>query len=344
MASLNQLKELTRVRLYGFWREPEAMFWVFLFPLVLAGVLGFAFRSGGVVPTTIGVVNGPQAAAMSEVLALDEHLEEERFETREEAYIKLRRGAVDALFESIDPPEISMDPTRPDSEMARMRVLRALALSAGAEDAPLEIDEVTEKGSRYVDFLFPGLLGMNLMGTGMWGVGFAIADIRRRKFLKRMLVTPMSRGYFFMSFILSRLVFLLFELLILTSFGAWVLGVPFRGDILSYLIVSFTGAILFAGMGLLVASRAKTIEGVSGIMNFVMMPMWLASGVFFSYERFPEFLHPAIKALPLTSLNDALRAVMIDGETVFQQGLEMGIMAAWTVVCFVIALKIFRWG
>ena len=127
------------------------------------------------------------------------------------------------------------------------------------------------------------------------------------------------------------------------GFGAWVLGVPFRGDVVSYLAVSVFGALVFAGMGILVASRVRTIEGVSGLMNVVMLPMWLASGVFFSYERFPEFTHVALRLLPLTALNDALRAIMLDGESLLNQGPELAVLAGWGIFSFAIALRIFRW-
>jgi ABC-2 type transport system permease protein len=344
MGRLPEIRELTRVRVLSFLREPEAVFWVFAFPMVLAAVLGFAFRSGGVEPTRIAVVDGPETAALVVALGIDEHVEVERFGTREEAFAKLRKAAVDALVEAGDPPRLTVDPVRAESETARLRVLRALGLAEpGAADPPLELEEVTEAGSRYVDFLFPGLIGMNLMGTGMWGIGFAIADVRRRKFLRRLLVTPMRRSSFFLSFILSRLVFLALELVVLASFGAWVLGVPFRGTLAAFVLISLVGASVFAGLGILVASRTRTIEGASGLMNLIMMPMWLASGVFFSYERFPDALHPVIQALPLTALNDALRAVMLDGEGLLSQAPELGIMVAWSVASFMVALKIFRW-
>ncbi len=344
MSRFDEIRELTRVRVVLFLREPEAIFWVFVFPLVLAAVLGFAFRSGGVEPSRVAVVGGPGVKQLMEAFELDEHLEVDLYEDRTEAFAKLRTAAVDGMIEPGDPPRMTFDPDRPEAATARLRVLRALALAADPDaDPPLELEPITETGSRYIDFLFPGLLGMNLMGTGMWGVGFAIADVRRRKFLKRLLVTPMRRSSFFLSFIFSRMVFLVMEIAVLAGFGRWILGVPFRGDLLSFSVVCVMGGVTFAGLGILVASRVRTIEGVSGLMNLVMMPMWLGSGVFFSYERFPDALHPVLRLLPLTGLNDALRGIMLDGESLLQQGPELALLAGWCVVVFGVALKIFRW-
>jgi ABC-type multidrug transport system permease subunit len=230
---------------------------------------------------------------------------------------------------------------RAEAELARLRILVALG-NAGHE--ALAIEEVTERGSRYVDFLFPGLLGMSLMGTGLWAIGFAVADMRQRKVLKRFLVTPMRRSSFLASFLLSRLLFLAAELALIVTFGVWVLGVPFRTTPVAFAAMCLVGAIAFAAIGLLVASRARTIEGISGLLNVVMIPMWLGSGVFFSYERFPEAIHPLLRALPLTALNDALRAAMIDGVGILQVIPELAVLSAWTVVPFALALRLFRWA
>lgn len=351
MGRAAELRELTRVRVLGMIREPEAVFWVFVFPLVLAAVLGFAFRSGKVEPSRVAVAPAASAAALVEALEAAEDIEVLTYDEREEALAQLRTAAVDALVspgsgeagQGEGAPLIRFDSARAEAETARLRIERALALAAGAPAPDVELDPVTETGSRYVDFLFPGLIGMNLMGTGIWGIGFAIADVRRRKFLKRLLVTPMRRSSFLLSFMFARLIFLVAELAVLTTFGAWILGVPFRGDVVSYALVSLLGAIVFAGLGILIASRVRTIEGVSGLMNVVMLPMWLASGVFFSYERFPEFTHAALRLLPLTALNDALRGILLDGQSILSHGPEVAVMAAWGVVSFAVALRIFRW-
>jgi len=341
-----EITELTRVRVLGFIREREAIFWVFIFPMVLAAVLGFAFRSGKVKPSKIAVVDSEGAAALVELFNADPEIKTELFATRDEALAKVRNSAVDGMVEP-DPaggaPTLAYEPGRAEAATARLRVQRALDPPPEDATETLKLDRLTQKGSRYIDFLFPGLLGMNLMGTGIWGIGFAIADVRRRGFLRRLLVTPMHKSSFFAAFMLSRLVFLVMEIGVLAAFGAWVLGVPFHGDAFSFSVICLVGALTFAGLGILIASRVRTMEGASGLMNLTMMPMWLLSGVFFSYERYPEALHPLIRLLPLTALNDAMRAVMIDGNSILTQGPELLVMAAWCVVTFVVALRVFRW-
>lgn len=344
MDELRQVLELTRVRVLLFWREPEALFWVFAFPLVLAAVLGFAFRSSTVPPSVVAVLDGPGAAELVERLAEVPHLEASLRTDAEAARRELRRGVVDVLVEPGETPRLALDPQRAESETARLRVLVGLAALDGDDlERRAEVTPLSERGSRYIDFLFPGLLGMNLMGTGMWSIGFAIAELRQRKLLRRLLVTPMRRSSFLASFFLARLVFLVFELGVLTGFGAFVLGVPFRGSVLAFAGLSVFGALTFSGLGLLAVSRVTTIQGASGMLNFLMMPMWLGSGVFFSYERFPEFLHPLLRLIPLTALVDALRNLMIDGSGLSELGAPFAVLAGWAVLGFAVGLRLFRW-
>tara|TARA_R110002072_G_scaffold2288_14_gene18977 strand:- start:4449 stop:5495 length:1047 start_codon:yes stop_codon:yes gene_type:complete len=335
-----ELLEMTRHRVLAFVRQPEAVFWVFAFPVVLAAVLGFAFQSGDPKPSLVAVIADALPADTTALLDQMDHLDVKTYATRDEAENGLRGGKVDAWLTAVNPTEVRLDPVRPDSELARLRLLVALS------EMPTEVltvDPVEEKGSRYIDFLFPGLLGMNLMGTGLWSIGFGVAEHRQRKILKRLLVTPMRKSSFLLSFLMSRMVFLVGEVLALSAFAVWVLDVPIRASLFQFGLLCVIGAVGFAGLGLLTASRVKTIEGVSGMMNFVMMPMWLGSGVFFSYERFPEFLHPVLRLLPLTALNDALRATMLDGAPLTQLWPELAVLLVWTVLPFWLALKIFRW-
>ena len=336
------LIELTIARLKEFMRETEALFWVFGFPLLLTLALGFAFREKPPDRIPIAVIEGPaaqsQLAAMQKSPAL-----QPRVYSAAAGRDALRRGKVSLLIEGA-PPVYRLDPTRPDSRAARLEADDALQAAAGRRAAFQARDEfVQEQGSRYVDFLVPGLLGMNLMGTGMWGIGFSVVNARLKKLLKRFIATPMRKSDYLIAQFLSRLIFLVIEVVLVVVFARLVFGVRIHGSVALFALICLLGGMAFAGLGLLTASRARTLEAVSGMMNLVMMPMWLCSGVFFSYERFPESVKPAIRALPLTALNDALRGVMNDAMTLAQVAPQMLNLVLWAVVTYVIGLKIFRW-
>jgi len=243
-----------------------------------------------------------------------------------------------------DPLVYRYDSTRTESRLARLEVDEALQRARGRGDPLLARDErVTEPGSRYIDFLIPGLLGMNLMGSGLWGVGFSVVQARTKRLLKRFMATPMRKSHYLLSFVLSRLTFLFVEVAALVGFGWWIFDVGVRGSVAALAAITILGSLSFAGLGMLVASRARTIEAVSGLMNLVMLPMWILSGTFFSYARFPDAMQPLVRALPLTALNDALRAVMIDGAPLVHLGAPLGVVTAWGALSFAVALRIFRW-
>ncbi len=352
MADRSALFELVRVRVLLFLREPEALFWVFVFPVIMAAALGFAF-SGETAPIAkVRVLDGPDpsaAASLLRRLGADHgvNLEVEIAPFADEVAMRreISSGRVDVLVLPGDPPRLVFDGQRPEGAAGRTAVELALARTApGAEPAgEAELAPMRERGSRYVDFLLPGLLGLNLMSTGMWVIGFALADLRQRKVLKRLLVTPMRRSSFLLSFLLARLVFLVLEVAALVLFGVFVLDVPFRANPFDFAVLSLLAAFTFAGLGLAVTARAQTLQGASGLLNFAMLPMWLLCGVFFSYERFPEALHPYLKLIPLSALNDALRATMLEGRDLFAILPELGILAAWAAGAFAVALTIFRW-
>lgn len=339
------LVELTLVRLREFVREPEAMFWVFGFPLLLALGLGIAFRNRPPESIRIGVLaSAPPALAAS--LDSTAGLAVERLPD-DSAGARALRNADIALVVASGPGggvEYRFDPSRPDARAARQLADDAVQRGAGRRD-PLAISEATisERGSRYIDFFIPGLLGLNLMGSGVWSIGFAVVTARKQKLLKRLIATPMSRTQYLLSFLLSRLFFLVLEVGALLGFGVLAFDVPMRGSIGALAVVSLVAALTFSAIGLLVSSRARTVEAVSGLANLVMLPMWIFSGVFFSSANFPEALQPFIQALPLTATVDALREVMLRGVPLSSVAGELALLLAWLVVPFVVALKVFRW-
>ncbi|MFO0966048.1 MAG: ABC transporter permease [Gemmataceae bacterium] len=341
------LWQLTQARLKEFFRIPEAVFWVYGFPLLMTVALGIAFRTKPVEKFTIDVIEG-SAPDLVSVLGADKRFDVEE-KPEAEARQRLKRARTELLIEMSrdkDGPRLLYwyDPNRTESVAARNLVDDVLVRSKTPGDVLPTSDRAFEQpGSRYIDFLVPGLLGMNLMGGGLWGVGFVVVDLRVRKLLKRFLATPMRRSDFLLALMLSRLLFMIPEVLTLLLFAWFAFAVGVQGSVFTLLVVIFLGAASFAGLGLLVASRARTNEAVSGLMNLVMLPMWILSGVFFSSERFPAEIQPLIQALPLTALNDSLRAVMLDGAGFADIAGKLAILAAWGGISFAIALRFFRW-
>ncbi len=337
------LIQLTRVKFLEFVREPEAIFWVLIFPVLLSLALGIAFRAKIPGPLAIAVEAGIGAAEAAGALGTDPGLKTSVLSAHD-ARESLRTGRVALVVIPGEAVTYWFDPARDESRVARLAADAALQRAAGRTDARrTEVREMTEKGSRYIDFLVPGLLGMNLMGTGMWGIGFSIVTARSRGFLKRLIATPMRKRHFLLGQMLGRMVFLIPEVVVLIGFAHFAFGVPVKGSLAALAAVTGLGAMAFTGIGLLVAARPRTIEGVSGLMNVVMLPMWILSGVFFSPSRFPDAMLPMIRLLPLTALNDALRAVMIDGASLISVIRELGIVGLWGAAAFTAALRLFRW-
>jgi ABC-type multidrug transport system permease subunit len=338
------LAQLTLARIRGFFREPSAVFWTFAFPVLLTIALGIAFRSRPPEPVRTAVERGPGADGIAAALAAGRGVTAEVLDP-EAAAAALRTGRVSIVVVPGSPPAYRHDPTRPESRLARAVADDLLQRAAGRTD-PLAARDVlvTEPGTRYVDFLVPGLVGMNIMSAGMWGIGWVIVEDRQKKLLRRLVATPMRRSAYLLSFVLVRLLFLVLEVPALVGFATIAFGVPLRGSAAALGAMAVLGALAFAGLGLLVASRARNTQTASGLMNLVMMPMFVLSGVFFSADNFPGWLQPLVRALPLTALNDALRAVMNEGAGLVALAPQAALLAGVAAASFAAALRLFRWA
>jgi ABC-2 type transport system permease protein len=347
------LGQLILARVREFYREPEALFWVYGFPILMVVALGVAFRNKPVEQAVsvdvekdpanaAGVAFVEHALAQAELFKLQVH-------DAEQCRLRLRTGKTALVVvppaSEAQPYTYVFDLTREESLRAREKVEDALEKAAGRKDPlpPARDEELNEPGGRYIDFLVPGLVGLSLMGGGLWGVGFVTVDMRIRKVLKRFLATPMRKEDFLLGVLLSRMLFLVPEVVLILLFARLAFGVHIQGSLAVLALLIFLGALTFSGIGLLVASRARTLEAVSGLMNLVMLPMWVLSGIFFSSDRFPEAAQPFIKALPLTPLIDALRSVTLEGTSLAALAPQLGILLAWAVGSFVLALRWFRW-
>lgn len=337
------LVELTLARLREFVREPEALFWSFFFPIVMSVAMAIAFPSQGAQPVRVGVSPGAASEPLRKTLSADPGVSVRDVPADQELR-QLREGDVHVIVRPGHPPTYRFDPDREESRIARLVVDDVLKRAAGRSDPwRAREDAIAIPGSRYVDWLIPGIVALGIMNNSMWSIGFMTVQMRLRKLLKRLAASPMKKWEFLLAQLQARLLFLGPEVAVPLVFGAFAFGMPVRGSIVSIALVALIGALAFGSIGLLVGSRVRTLEAVSGLMNLIMVPMWVLSGVFFSSSNFPEAAQPLIRVLPLTAVVDALRAVVLEGASLGGIRVELATLAAWTIVPFTIGLRIFKW-
>jgi ABC-type multidrug transport system permease subunit len=343
MTPRHPLAQLVLFRVRSFVREPSALFWVFAFPLLTSVALGLAFRDRSLPELSVAVVDGPDADPLAASLEALDGLAAQRM-TEAEGRDALRRGKAALMLIPGPEPELIVDPVQADGRTARLMVVDALERLQGRVDrVTVRNQQVTAPGSRYIDFLIPGLLGFGLMSSSLWGLGWALVQMRTGKLLKRLVATPMQRGHFLLSFMLGRNLLAVAEILFFAAFAHLIFDVQMSGSLLSFTFLGLWGSTAFGGLALLVVCRASNAETASGLINLASMPMMVLSGVFFSASNFPDWLQPLIKVLPLTALNDGLRAIMLDGApllALWPQGLVLGV---WGLVPFLIAVRYFKW-
>lgn len=355
MSRRSPLLQLYFQRLREFYRQPARIFWVYGFPLVMATILGWAFQNRGPEPVFVDVVAGPGTDPLIVALDRDRSAREASGRgqvvttvlERDAAMHRLTTGKSAVVVEARPDGSLTyhFDPTRAEAVVARARFDDALQRALGRIDKAQTADQlVTKPGARYIDRLIPGLIAVNAMGGGLWGIGFLLVNFRIGKLLKRFAATPMPRRDFLLALFGARLTFLLPDLIVLLSLGVFAFQMPVQGNLGLVVLVDAVGALAFAGIGMLIAGRAQTTESVSGLMNLVMLPQWLFSGVFFSSARFPDWSQPFVQALPLTQLVDALRAVILEGAGPIEIGSNLLILGAWALGSFLLALRIFRWS
>jgi ABC-type multidrug transport system permease subunit len=341
--SSSPIVQLTLARFREFIREPEAVFWTFVFPIVVSLALAMAFPSRADSDVLVGLEPGPSADSLRATLTRSSGITV-RDVPPEDQRRALREGVVNVVVIPTQPPTYRFDPAREESRLARAVVDDALKQAAGRRE-PWEAREEPQEvaGSRYIDWFVPGLIGMGLMSNSMWGIGFGIVQARMRKLLKRMIASPMRKSEFLVAQLIARLAFLPAEVLVPLLFAVIAFGMPVNGSAGAIVITTLAGALSFGAIGLLLATRARTIEAISGLMNLVMLPMWILSGVFFSSANFPDAVQPVIHALPLTAQIDALRAIILDGATLADVVEELAVLGVWGVIPFFLALRLFSW-
>jgi ABC-2 type transport system permease protein len=341
------LNEFIYLRFRGLLREPEVIFWVIIFPLLLAGGLAVAFWNRKPEPLAVDVVAQPGSEEPDKLASkLNQAGMKAEVHNDGDSHQRYRTGKT-ALFVALNGQQLvfGIDLTRPESLTARYQVEAIVRKDhdPNAMPEPVEAEQL-EPGSRYVDFLIPGLMGMNLLSGGLWGVGFVIVDLRVRRLLKLFLATPMKRSDLLAGLMFTRIVMIVPEMLMLLLLGHFILEVPIRCSLFTLMVVLLIGGSAFMSMGVLMGCRTDKPEVAVGIINLFLLPQVILAGVFFSSKKFPEGVQPFLQALPLTQMNDCLREVMLEGKSLYQVAWRLGILAAMGMVCFFLSLRWFRWS
>ncbi len=336
---LRALLLLTKAHMLEFFREPGILFWAFGFPILLSWALGMAFLSPHTAKTTL-IVKSSDSVAMRIVLPDSASIALVVLEG-DEALRALRRGEATGIVSlGSDGIHLQVDTTSQEGTLARLLVERAAARGL------LETVRVRKPPARagtYADFLLPGMLGLGLMNGCIWGIGFALMDLRLRKLLRLFASTPLSRLDILLSVVLARGMILPLENSCLWGFGALLFGVTMHGNWIWFIACALAGCVAFAGLGILGASRVGHMQAAYGIVNALTIPMTILSGVFFSWTRFPHWLQPVVKFLPLTLVCDSLRAVSSEGAGLVQIAPKLLALLAWGFLTGSVGLKLFRW-
>ena len=353
-----------------FFREPGVVFWSFGFPLLMAWILGIAFANKGDALHIVAVVDESPDASYSlpewllkktgadstkysaesglEWKVGENNGEQARFRFKsmneDEATRALKRAQI-SLWMLGNPGEgiqYHFDPDNTESSLTFLLLERAFR-EQGSTEPQSEIQPVTMKGSRYIDFLIPGLMAMSIMNACLWGIGWSLIDLRIKKLLRRMVATPLRKSIFLLSHGLNRMILSAAELLLLYGFAYYYFGIIIQGSLWALLLVFLSGYSAFAGIAVLISCRAQNTHSGNGLINFVTLPMFVLSGIFFSYHNFPDWLTPYVEVLPLTMLANSLRGIITEGIGLYDVILPSIGLVGIGCVCFALGLRLFYW-
>ncbi len=343
------LKEQVKCRWREFRREPSAFFWVIFMPILWMLALGFAFSKPRPESYGIGWVTAPSAgefsARVEEKLGTDPQIKLRRG-SAEDLGVKMKRGEISLIVRAQDAGSFvyQLDSSNPEALRARGYVDDIVQAVGGRQDpVRAETEAVLAEGGRYVDFLIPGLLGLSIMSSSLFGVGMTLVSNRKENLLKRYIATPMPTHDFILSHICGRLMILVAEFTAVMAAGFLIFRFQVYGSWLSYGLFAVLGAGAFTGIALLCASRTRSIAMISGLTNLISLPMMMLSGVFFSKNNFPEWLIKVTNFLPLTALNDGLRKIALEGLPLSALGFEAAVLGFYLVVGSLAAQRLFKW-
>jgi ABC-2 type transport system permease protein len=372
----NQLGRLTSAEFMEKIREPGVLFWGIIFPILMSLGLGIAFTKKADVLRKVAIVTPSGKNSIEgdtgmiygflnskceknstnekdtykwKYIIKDEKLGNSIFLFYElnwdEAMKLLKRGTVNVLLlEKEDIAEYHFDPMNPDAQLTWLKLKSIFgAGEANTIKSDAEIKPLTVTGTRYIDFLVPGLITMGVMMSCMWGISYGIIEKRSKKLLRRLVATPMKKSHFLIALITVRIIMNFIESLVLFVFALFAFKMKIQGDITALLIIFIAGNIAFAGIAVFVSSNTSNTEVGNGLINFVVFPMMVLSGIFFSYQNFPDWSLPVISKLPLTMLTDGIRSIFNEGAGYHEVAFPILILTLTGVIFFSAGLKIFKW-
>jgi len=366
----NSLYHLTTVQFKLFFREPGVLFWALIFPLLIAWVLGIAFAHKDEITRTIAVVVSSSSEEQSfhqkltgvgaltqinlhgkrgvEVISFNSTNQSKfRFVyvSQEEALLMIKRGQAVLIIEEAPNSKTihyQFDPQNAEAQMTQL-LLEQLFRKQIENEPPVRMTPLSLPGSRYIDFLIPGLMAIAIMNSCMWGIGWGLIEYRMKKLLRRMVATPMKKPFFFLSLFLGRLVLSGLEIMLLYLFARAYFDIRIEGSLLALLIVFFSGNVAFAGIAIFGSARPENTQSGNGVINAVTLPMMILSGIFFSYHNFPDWAIPVVQYLPLTLLADSIRSIFIEGAVTSDIISSALIMVITGILFFFSGLKIYKW-
>jgi len=374
--SFNQLWRLISAEFMEKIREPGVLFWGILFPILMSLGLGIAFTKKADVLRKVAIVtpaeknsipsdtgkiygflnNKCEKNTVSEkdsykwkYIIKDEKLGNSIFLFYEmnwdEAMKLLKRGTVNVLLlEKEGIAEYHFDPMNPDAQLTWLKLKNIFGTGeANTITSNAEIKPLTVTGTRYIDFLVPGLITMGVMMSCMWGISYGIIEKRSKKLLRRLVATPMKKSHFLIALITVRIIMNFIESLVLFFFALFAFKMKIQGDITALIIMFLAGNIAFAGIAVFVSSNTSNTEVGNGLINFVVFPMMVLSGIFFSYQNFPDWSLPVIRKLPLTTLTDGIRSIFNEGAGYHEVAIPILVLTLTGVIFFSAGLKIFKW-
>ena len=356
-------------------REPAVLFWGIVFPILMALGLGLAFTQKLDTVQRIAVINDSKIIKSDTLNIFETFLkykttkiqdsltnkEEYRLTiknkklgnstyifqrtNRSDAIVLLKRGEINLIVEEKqDSIEYNFDPVNSDAKLTYLNLSRIINNRNQSESNKNEnVEPLTLKGTRYIDFLIPGLIAMGIMMSSVWGLGYGIIETRSKKLLRRMIATPMKKSYFLISLISVRAIMNFIEAGLLFTFSLLVFGTTIQGSVVALILILIAGNIGFAGISILTASRTANPEVGNGLINAILTPMVVLSGIFFSYHNFPAWAIGFIKILPLTLLADGIRGIFIEGAGLAEIVIPFFALLITGIITFFIGLKFFKW-